>query len=76
MISQSKQSRSVFKEFLIVGVTDYDALEAVASNDVDKPFPTQSLPPTLLYSHVKQGQEAEECDRRRVIKDFCFPCGI
>ena len=36
----------------------------------------QEVQPTLLYSHIKQGKAAEECERRKVIKDFCFPNGV
>ena len=34
------------------------------------------MQPSLFYSHLKQGVEAEECERRRVVKDFCFPDGV
>lgn len=35
-----------------------------------------TVPPTTFYSHIKKGEEAEECERRKVIKDFCFPNGV
>ena len=34
------------------------------------------VPPSLFYSHLKQYEEAEECERRKVVKDYCFPNGV
>ena len=66
-----QQSRSVYKEFLIVGVSDESASDAVAT--AQSPSFAQ---PSLFYSHILQGAAFEECDRRKVIKDFCFPDGV
>ena len=32
--------------------------------------------PATLYTHIKQGTQAESCERRKVVKDFCFPEGV
>ena len=32
--------------------------------------------PATLYTHVKKGIQAESCERRKVVKDFCFPDGV
>ena len=71
----------MYKEFLIIGVLDKDTLElAEQSTEESKTDKDATLSfnvnPSLFYSHIKQGEEAEECERRRVIKDFCFPNGV
>ena len=43
--------------------------------EMSTPF-YKEVQPTLLYSHVKKGEAAEDCERRKVIKDFCFPSGV
>lgn len=53
----------LFDEFFIIGV-DTDEIQ----DQKGKFFAN----PKTLYLHLKQ----EECERRRVVKDFCFPDGI
>lgn len=69
-----RASGSVFKEFLIVGVSDLTARELREAEGSS--FIQCQAQPTLFYSHIKKLNEAEECERRKVVKDFCFPDGI
>ena len=75
------QSQSVFKEFFVVGVNAYEIHEARrAQRESRRSFTSPDAPlrvsPTTIYTHIKQGIQAETCERRKVVKDFCFPDGV
>ena len=55
-----------FEEFFIIGV-DKEELKEVKDDRA-------ILQPSTLYIHNSDNEE--ECERRRVVKDFCFPEGI
>lgn len=55
-----------FEEFFIIGV-DKEELKQVREDQT-------ILQPQTLYIHNSDNEE--DCERRRVVKDFCFPEGI
>ncbi|CDW77603.1 UNKNOWN [Stylonychia lemnae] len=59
----------LFEEFFIIGV-EYNDIKTLDWNK----SPTQFIAPQTLYMYSDQSKE--ECDRRRVVKDFCFPDGV
>mmetsp|Transcript_21382 Transcript_21382/g.20538 ORF Transcript_21382/g.20538 Transcript_21382/m.20538 type:complete len:130 (+) Transcript_21382:2222-2611(+) len=68
--SQSRVSQKkmhLFEEFFIIGI---DRQDLIGPNIKD----TKRLNPKTLYMHT--GNRGGECERRKVVKDFCFPEGI
>lgn len=59
----------MFEEFFIIGVDQNDV------NEIDWTKSTsQYVTPKTLYMYSNQSEEV--CERRRVVKDFCFPDGV
>ena len=73
--SRISQRPRIFEEFFIIGVdrTDLESVGGITvnrKNDWDRHY----LQPKTLYMY--NGEDGDNCERRRVVKDFCFPDGI
>lgn len=65
----SRKFNHLFEEFFIIGV-DKDELTKLDWRKTD----THRVSPETQYLHI--ADKKDDCDRRRVVKDFCFPDGI
>ena len=71
--SQPNRHCPMFEEFFIIGVDKEDILAEKTWGKTDR----KRFNPKNLYMHIKGNATGdEECERRRVVKDFCFPDGI
>lgn len=60
----------MFDEFFIIGIDDKD-IESLELDDAEHTY----LPPKTLFM-FNDKQAKAFCERRKVVKDFCFPDGI
>jgi hypothetical protein len=65
----SRRYTHLFEEFFVIGANK-DDISKLNWSKID----AHKLNPETLYLH--NWEKDSDCDRRRVVKDFCFPDGI
>lgn len=67
LVRQDKRN-SIFSEFFIIGIDP----SSILKQDLDNEVPVE---PKTLYM-FKDNIKTSTCQRRQVVKDFCFPNGV